>query len=475
MKIRIKLTALFLALCLIFSFTACSKNDGESSVPTSSAASSSEEGSDTETKPEILDSQRPYYKPTCVTISLYDTAENSYGFTWNTEQKPINPVIQICEGEKFDEKKCTEISAEVEYETANLPSPALLYVSKAVAKLKPNVTYTYRVYDKGAKIGSNSATFKASNFGADTFSFVHASDSQVDAGESDVGFLAIGTGKTFGTALEAITKVKPSFLLHTGDMVEYSKYESYWRNMLDYNGKYVRTLPFMPISGNHETTHKAGINEIYKHFNLKIEEQDTKKGFYYTFDYGNVKFIMLNSNDQGENGISEKQYNWLAETLKNNDKKWTIVAMHHPMYSVGKWGANPELSEYCLKLRKQLTKLFADNKVDLVLQGHDHTYSKTYPIGANGTADLNYEKQTDNSVEYAVNPNGTVYAVHGAAGNQPRAPFAVDEGLFELAAESYQGSWAEIHVEKDRITVKVMYDKKGKAAEAYSYGIIKQR
>lgn len=474
MKLYLKITAFFLVLCLMLSFTACSKNGGESSVPTSSA-SSSEEGSDTETNPEVSDSQRPYYKPTCVTLSLYDTAENSYGFTWNTEQKPINSVIQICEGEKFDEENCTEISAEVEYETANLPSPALLYVSKAVAKLKPNVTYTYRAYDKGAKIGSNSATFKTSDFGADTFNFVHASDSQVDAGESDVGFLAIGTGKTFGTALEAITRVKPSFLLHTGDMVEYSKYESYWRNMLDYNGKYVRALPFMPISGNHETTYKAGSNEIYKHFNLKIEEQETKKGFYYAFDYGSVKFIMLNSNDQGEKGISEEQYNWLVDTLKNNDKKWTIVAMHHPMYSVGKWGANPELSEYCLKLRKQLTKLFADNKVDLVLQGHDHTYSKTYPIGANGTSDLNYEKQTDNSVEYAVNPKGTVYAVHGAAGDQPRAPFAVDESLFELAAESYQGSWADIKVEKDRITVKVMYDKKGKAAEAYSYGIIKQR
>ncbi len=477
MKIFNKLISVILVICLVFSLVACSAKENASSEQGSSGTSSSitsNPSSDTPLSPEISDSLRPYYKPTCVTLSLYDTAKNSYGFTWNTEYEPISSVVQICEGDTFIEENCIEISATIEYDTANFPSPALIYISKAVADLKPNTTYTYRAYDKGAKIGSNSATFKTANFSADSFSFVHVSDSQVDAGESDIGFEAIGTGKVFGTTLAGLVKTNPSFLLHTGDIVEYSKYESYWRNQLDYNGKYIRALPIMPISGNHETTYRAGSNEIYKHFNVKMEEQETKRGFYYAFDYGDVKFIMLNTNDQGESGIADEQYNWLKQTLENNDKKWTIVAMHHPVFSVGKHGANPELNEYSLKLRAQLTKLFADNKVDLVLQGHDHVYSKTYPIKADGTADFNCEKQTENSIEYTVNPKGTVYAVNGAAGDQIRAPFAVDESLFELAAESYQSSWADIKVEKDRITVKIMYDKKGAPAVFATYGIIKK-
>ena len=470
-----KIISIILAICLTFSLASCKgqNNENVSSAQISSGTSSLI-SSEISSQPEVSDTARPYYKPTCVTLSLYDTAKNSYGFTWNTELEPKESVLQICEGEAFNEENCAEISAVIEYDTANLPSPTLIYISKAVAELKPNTTYSYRAYDKGAKIGSNSATFKTSDANVNSFCFVHVSDSQVDAGESDIGFEAIGTGKIFGTTLEAISKVNPSFLLHTGDIVEYSKYETYWRNQLDFNGKYVRTLPIMAISGNHETTYRAGSNEIYKHFNYKIYEQDTIKGFYYTFDYGNVKFIMLNTNDQGENGISEEQYDWLYATLKNNDKKWTIVAMHHPMYSVGKYGASPDYNEYSLQLRAQLTKLFADNKVDLVLQGHDHAYSKTYPISADGAANISGEKQKEGATQYDVNPDGTVYVMHGPAGDQTRSPVEVDEGIYGIATASFQSSWADIKVENDRITVKIMYDKKGKATEYLSYGIIKK-
>ena len=467
-----KIIAMMLSTALLFSLSACKGEETTSGLPSSSQVISSEQT--TPTEDEVPAHQKVYFKPTCVTLSLYDTANTSYGFTWNTELEPKNSVLQITEGEAFDEGNCTEIQAEVELASANLPSPTIIYVSKAVATLKPNTTYTYRAYDKGAKVASNSATFKTSNFTADTFKFVHVSDSQVNAGESDIGFEAIGTGKPFGATLEGLLKFSPNFLLHTGDIVEYSKYETYWRNQLDYNGKYIRKLPIMPISGNHETTYRAGEHEIYKHFNVKMQEQETKLGFYYAFDYGNVKFIMLNTNEQGDNGIAEEQYKWLKDTLKNNDKKWTIVAMHNPMYSVGKYGANPANNAYALQLRTQLTKLFADYGVDLVLQGHDHAYSKTYPIKADGTADLTPTIQTENGTDYTVNPKGAIYVMHGPAGNQTRGVVEADSKLYDFADASNESSWAEITVEKDRLTVNIMYDKKGTPAEYKSYGIIKK-
>lgn len=467
-----KIIAMILSMTLLLSLSACKEEEVASSQPSSSQITSSEQTSSTDD--EVPAHQKVYFKPTCVTLSVYDTENNSYGFTWNTELEPKNSVLQISEGGTFSDQNYTEISAEVEIASANLPSPSVIYVSKAVATLKPNTTYTYRAYDKGAKVASNSATFKTSDFTADTFKFVHVSDSQVYAGESDTGFEAIGTGKPFGATLAGLTQFSPNFLLHTGDIVEYSKYETYWRNQLDYNGKYIRSLPMMPISGNHETTYRAGSNEIYKHFNIKMTEQETKLGFYYAFDYGNVKFIMLNTNTQGDNGIDEEQYNWLRDTLKNNDKKWTIVAMHNPMYSVGKYGANPNNNAYALKLRAQLTKLFAENGVDLVLQGHDHAYSKTYPIKADGTADKAPTIKTENSIDYTVNPKGVMYVMHGPAGNQTRGVVSADPNLYDFAAESKESSWAEITVEKDRLTVSIMYDKKGKPAEYKSYGIIKK-
>lgn len=66
------------------------------------------------------------------------------------------------------------------------------------------------------------------------------------------------------------TLIDFSFFLHTGDIVEWSKYESYWKYMLDYNSQYLMSYPLMAISGNHETSYRNGSNELFKHFNYNI-------------------------------------------------------------------------------------------------------------------------------------------------------------------------------------------------------------
>ena len=130
------------------------------------------------------------------------------------------------------------------------------YISKAQVHLSSNTTYVYRAYDKGAEIGTDEVTFTTKNPKSSSFTFVHVSDSQ--AGSKD-----------FGRVLSCVTD-KADFLLHTGDVVESSKYEPEWTAMLDGNFEYLSRLPFMAISGNHETTYKSGYNETYKHFNNNI-------------------------------------------------------------------------------------------------------------------------------------------------------------------------------------------------------------
>ncbi len=454
-----------------------SSKKGSSSSSKNSGSSSAISGSSSVevSYPPVAQEDLPKYQPTSLTVSFYDTSKSSYGFTWNTRFIPLKSVIQICEGSAFDESRCVEYEATVKSEVVNYPNQTTIYISKAEVPLRQGMTYTYRAYDKGAKVGSNVATLNTANFSASEFTFVHVSDSQVSASGSDDEIkLGAGTGSHFANTLTGIFKNKPSFLLHTGDIVEYSKYETYWENMLHVNASFLNCLPFMPISGNHETTYRSGSNEIFKHFNLKIPSQETKKGFYYDFDYGNVKFIMLNTNCQEDDGLEKAQHNWLVNTLKSNSKKWTIVSMHHPMYSIGKWGSNPEQNASAVRLTKQLSSLFAQYGVDLVLQGHDHTYSKTYPIKMDGTPDTNYEQRIENSVKYAVNPQGTIYSMHGPGGSQTRSPYSgYNKSLYEIAAASKASSWAEIKVEQNRLTVKMMYYANGTENVFDSYGIIK--
>ena len=97
---------------------------------------------------------------------------------------------------------------------------------------------------------------------------------------------AVKALKVFGNAEKsfAISDADVRFMVHTGDVVEYSKYQSYWDNMLDANFKYLSKIPVMAISGNHETTYKNGSNETFNRFDYKIPVQaNTKLGFYYSF------------------------------------------------------------------------------------------------------------------------------------------------------------------------------------------------
>ena len=265
-------------------------------------------------------------------------------------------------------------------------------------------------------------------------------------------------------------------MIHTGDVVEYGKYESYWTEMLDKNFNYLSKLPIMAISGNHETTYKNGAYETYKHFDYKMPEQYTDLGFYYSFSYGGVKFIMLNTNRLfADNKLSADQYEWLESELKTKTEKWTVVCMHNPMYSVGKWGSDPTRNAISRALTAQLGGLFAEYKVDLVLQGHDHMVSRTHPIGTDGKP-AEEKKETSGGVEYTLNPDGVIYVMNGPAGDQKKDKSSIyphDESLYDYAETSEESSWAEFEVSADSITVYVRNAGSGAVKTTHVWGIKK--
>ncbi len=85
----------------------------------------------------------------------------------------------------------------------------------------------------------------------------------------------------------------------------------------------------------------------------------------FTMTYHNLRIIGLNSNE-----MHEEQAQWLDRVLAQNESEWVVCTMHHPLFSTGKDRDNPEL-------RALWKPVFDRHKVDLVLQGHDHTYGRT--------------------------------------------------------------------------------------------------
>ncbi|PQJ34909.1 serine/threonine protein phosphatase [Salinibacter sp. 10B] len=92
----------------------------------------------------------------------------------------------------------------------------------------------------------------------------------------------------------------------------------------------------------------------------------------YSLDYQGMRIIALNSNIRDSSRLA-RQTQWLESTLRktaqNDDIRWTVATFHHPMFSSGEGRSNAAL-------RDRWTPLFDEYNVDLVMQGHDHTYAR---------------------------------------------------------------------------------------------------
>lgn len=408
--------------------------------------------------PIKLTEEQKQYLPTSVTVTLYDVEGGVYGFTYNTLFCPEDPVIQIREEGKTEWREYVPRS----YETATLDASdttVQYFISKAEIALTPGTVYVYRISDRAKNVSTPEVILKTQNANKDSFTFSHISDSQVGYAE-------------FGRVMSAISG-RSDFALHTGDVVQHAQYEYEWREMLDGNYETVMSMPIMAISGNHETTYANTTYQTYNHFNNNIPEQSsTANGYYYSFVYNDVKFIMLNTNDLVGNKIKDEQYNWLISELQSNTCRWTVVAMHNPMYSVGKYGSNEEKNAIALALREQLGDVFYEYGVDFVLQGHDHTISRTYPIGKDGAANPETTVE-ENGVSYIVDPDGVIYAMNGPAGTQQRVPEESYEDVYAYAETSNKASWADITVADDTLTVTVKWIDGSGEHVYYTWGIKK--
>ena len=103
----------------------------------------------------------------------------------------------------------------------------------------------------------------------------------------------------------------------------------------------------------------------------------------YAFDYGKVKFIVLNletaKNDDEER---EKQKRYLEEKVAEAKKedKWTIVGFHKSIYT----GASHIIDSDVVAARKYWSPILAKLDVDVVLQAHDHVLARGF-INGDGT------------------------------------------------------------------------------------------
>lgn len=126
-----------------------------------------------------------------------------------------------------------------------------------------------------------------------------------------------------------------------------------------------------PVIGNHEYEN----GQAFGYFDYWDNVPD-----YYSYDANGWHFIALNSTSEfGQTAPGTAQYDWLVSDLAANTAACTVAYFHHPVVSVGPQGGNARLHD--------MWRLMADNGVDVVVTGHDHSYQRWTPLNRDLLAD----------------------------------------------------------------------------------------
>jgi acid phosphatase type 7 len=185
--------------------------------------------------------------------------------------------------------------------------------------------------------------------------------------------------------IHRIVDMVPDFVIYTGDMVESGNCGSCWDEFFRIERPLLRSAPFYPTLGNHEDDQSPSDQTRYFDiFHLPGTER------WYTFDYGNARFISLKV-DGYPNGVyypDQEQLGWLEDQLASNTQPWIFVFFH--------WGVFTSRGEDFLEvgMRSRLVPLFERYEVNAVFMGHNHGYERivvngiTYITAAGGGASL---------------------------------------------------------------------------------------
>ena len=225
--------------------------------------------------------------------------------------------------------------------------------------LKPGTKYAYRVGDKTN--WSEWFHFSTEKDSAEPFSFIYFGDAQND--------LRSMWSRVIREAHSDAPKAK--FIIHAGDLVNRAQSDAEWGEWFGAGAWLNAMIPSVPSVGNHEMQKgDDGKSRLSHHwrpqFTLPLHNcPEGLEETCYTLQYQDTLIVSMNSNEK-----LEQQVEWLDVVLSKNKLRWVICNFHHPIFSTAKDRDNA-------KLRNLWKPILDKYRVDLVLQGHDHSYGRT--------------------------------------------------------------------------------------------------
>ena len=430
-------------------------------------------------KREVEVTQKNYRSPTMVSVTMGEDSATEATIGWFSKST-VSGDIEIYEAETaprftgkptksatFSISKTTEPVVR-QFPGIDLDIFGLFWYAfnmnrhtVQLSNLKPGKTYYFRVGDPVHGWWSQIGSLKTADGGKDV-TFFHMTDpqSQNDRQYSEAWLPVLKA---------AFTKYPDAaFIANAGDLVDQGNNNKQWQGMFDVGAPYLMHTYLMPTSGNHED---MGQEATANYFVLpNVPAQNTETGVYYSFDYNNIHFAVLNTNLLDDNkALTAEQLDWLKADMQKSKADWKFVMLHKAPYSQGSHYKDKDVCN----IRDQLGALLPELGVDLVFEGHDHVYMRTASLAGNKivptkTVWLEKDGEVFRTLEQ---PTGTSYVISGTAGvktyntndltdvleymPQPEAAFGLDAPMYTAVEIKDQVLYLTAYAVKNGESVKM--------------------
>lgn len=250
------------------------------------------------------------------------------------------------------------------------------YYTASLDNLEEGRAYLYRV-----RTGSQEASGRIDMpSGLDTLvRFIYLGDVQDPSGQMSSELFERLTG-------HIDSAIRPSFVAAAGDQIE-GPTDEYWRVWYSaWGAGYLARTPFILSTGNHEYLKKGFTRELdsrwVAQYNYPANGPEGFEKRSYYVDFPLMRFIVLDSNGINDPIAILRHRSWLREALESSGQPWQVVMFHHAVQCVRDSRSHPVM-RYVYK------PILEEAGADLILQGHDHAYSRiTTKDGADSISPL---------------------------------------------------------------------------------------
>jgi hypothetical protein len=309
-------------------------------------------------------------QPDQVAISFGANPARELVWTWRTSPEVVSSAVRIVAATGKGDADRPAGAVRIEQGTSScvevanvLNDPVVRRHRVVVRGLEPDRVYRYALGDGTPHGWSPWNTVKTAPEASRPVQFLYLGDAQTGL-------------ESWGRLLKGAMQRHPSmdFVVLAGDLVDRGNERTNWDHFFLRGAPVLDRLPLMPCVGNHEYL-DVGPRLYRAFFELpRNGPRGIDPDLAYSFEAGDACLVVMDSTlAVWDTDAARRQARWLDRTLSRTKARWKIAIFHHPVYPAHPWRDMPALREHWVPI-------FDKHQVDLVLQGHDHSYQRSYPL-----------------------------------------------------------------------------------------------